>query len=75
MPVIANLVNTRLQISLRVGFDGLGNPIYRTRSYNNINPTVDNQNLFDTGEELVSVQQHELDVIRRVDELELEETV
>ena len=75
MPVTATHLNTRLQLRLRMGFDGSGNPIIRTRSYSNIIPTADNQDLFDTGSELASLQIHELDVIRRVDELELEEEV
>ncbi len=73
MPVTATHLNTRLQLRLRLGFDDNGNPILRTRSYSNIKPNAVNQDLFDTGEELASLQDHALDVIRRVDELELEE--
>lgn len=73
MPVTVTHLSTRLQLRLRLGFDGSGNPILRTRSYSNIKPNAPNQDLFDTGEELASLQDHDRDVIRRVDELELEE--
>lgn len=73
MPVTATHLSTRLQLRLSLGFDGSGNPILRTRSYANIKPNAVNEDLFDTGEELASLQEHTLDVIRRVDELELEE--
>jgi hypothetical protein len=73
MPVTATHLSTRLQLRLNLGFDGSGNPILRTRSYSNVKPTAVNQDLFDTGGELASLQDHTLDVIRRVDELELEE--
>lgn len=75
MPITATLLGTRLQLRLRTGFDGLGNPILRTRTYANIKPATNNEDLFATGTELVSLQDHELDVIRRVDELELEDVV
>lgn len=73
MPVTATHLVTRLQLRLRLGFDGIGNPILRTRSYSNINPATNNQDLFIVGEDLASLQEHDLEVIRRVDELELEE--
>ena len=73
MPVTATHLITRLQLRLKVGLDGSGNPIFRTRSYSNVKPSANNQALFDTGDELASLQDHDLEVIRRVDELELEE--
>lgn len=73
MAVTATPLGSRLQLQLIIGTTPEGKPILRTRSYSNIKPDADNEALFQTGQELTSLQQHQLEIIRRVDEMELEE--
>lgn len=73
MPVSAAPLITRLQLRVRLGFDEYGNPILRTRSYSNIKTTATHDALYDTAHELAGLQEYPLDVVRRVDEMELEE--
>lgn len=73
MAVTATPLGSRLQLQLIIGTMPEGKPILRTRSYSNIKPDADNEALFQTGQELTSLQQHQLEIIRRVDEMELEE--
>lgn len=72
MAVSAIPLISRLQLRLRVGYDGGGNPILRTRSYSNIKPAASHEDLFNTGQALAGLQEHALEIIRRVDEVELE---
>lgn len=73
MAVTATPLSSRLQLQVVVGTSLEGKPILRTRSYSNVKPEADNEALYETGQELASLQQHQLELIRRVDEAELEE--
>lgn len=73
MAVSATPLGSRLQLRVRLGYDLQGNPILRTRSYSNIKSTASHEDLYDTGTDLAAMQDHALEVIRRVDEMELEE--
>lgn len=66
-------VTARLQLRLNTGLDEELKPIYRTRSYSNVKPSADNEDLFVLAQEIGSLQQHALSTVRRVDEVELEE--
>ncbi len=65
-------VNARLQLRLNTGFDESMNPVYRTRSYSNVKPSADNEDLFELAQEIGSLQVHNLETVRRIDEVELE---
>ena len=71
MPVIATPLITRMQLRLRVGTDPMGNPILRTRSYNNIKPEATDEAIYETGQDLTGLQEYPLEILRRVDEAEL----
>lgn len=73
MPVSINPISTRLQLRLNTGLDENFNPIYRTRSFSNVKPAAVNQDLFELAGEIESLQQHTVNSVRRVDEVELEE--
>ena len=73
MPVNAIPVSARLQLRLNTGFDEDLNPLFRTRSFSNVKPSADNEELFDLAQEIGSLQVHTLSTVRRVDEYELEE--
>ncbi|HHX88132.1 MAG TPA: DUF1659 domain-containing protein [Firmicutes bacterium] len=65
-------VRTRLQLRLQVGLDEKGNPKFGTKSYTNLKPDADNEQLYQLGQTLAGLQEHYLEAIRRVDEVELE---
>jgi len=73
MAVTTIPVSARLQLRLYTGLDDNLNPVYRTRSYSNVKPSADNEDLFELAGELGSLQVHTLEAVRRVDEVELEE--
>ncbi len=72
MAVTVIPVRTQLQLRLQVGLDDKGNPRFGTRSYTNLKPGADNEQLYQLGQTLAVLQEHYLEAIRRVDEVELE---
>ena len=66
-------VSARLQLKLNTGVDENFNPVYRTRSFSNVKPSADNVDLFELAQELGELQVHNLEAVRRLDEVELEE--
>ncbi len=72
MAVTVIPVQTRLQLRLQVGVDDKGNPKFATRSFSNLKPGAENEQLFLLGQSLTGLQEHDLSAIRRVDEVELE---
>ena len=73
MPVDVIPVGSRLQLRLQTGYDENGDPILRTRSFSRIKPDADNDDLFDVAQEFIGLQQNEVQAVRRVDEVEMEE--
>ena len=65
-------VNARLQLRLNTGLDENLNPVYRTRSFSNVKPSADNEDLFELAQEIGLLQVHTLETVRRIDEVELE---
>lgn len=73
MAVTAIPLGSRMQLRLRIGFTQEGKPILRTRSYANLKSAASDEDLYQTGQELANLQEHDLEIIRRVNEMELEE--
>jgi hypothetical protein len=73
MAVNAIPLGSRLQLILITGMDDKGNPTYRTRSYSNVKPDASDLAVYNVGNALAGLQEHELDVMRRVNELILKE--
>ena len=73
MPVEVTPVGSRLQLRLQTGYDEEGDPILRTRSYSRVKPDADNDALFAVAQEFIGLQQNEVQAVRRVDEVEMEE--
>jgi hypothetical protein len=71
MAVTATPLGTRIQLRLTTGFTLDGKPIISTRSYANLKAAASHDNLYETGLDLAGLQEHELEVIRRIDEMEL----
>ncbi len=72
MSVTAIPVVSRLQLRLNTGLDENLKPIYRTRSFSNVKTDADNEDLFELAHEIGDLQTHTLEVVRRVNEAELE---
>ena len=73
MAVTAVPLSTRLQLLLQMGVDNAGKPILRTRAFANLKADANHADLYQTGQELASLQEHLLHSIRRIDEMELQE--
>ncbi|MGI5876040.1 MAG: DUF1659 domain-containing protein [Dethiobacteria bacterium] len=73
MPVSTSPTGSRMQLRLVVGHDTEGSPIYRTRSYSNIKPGASDEDVYEVGMALASLQVHELEDLYRINELILEE--
>lgn len=71
--VTAVPLSTRLQLLLQVGVDYAGRPVLRTRAFANLKSDANHADLYQTGQELASLQNHLLHSVRRVDEIELGE--
>ena len=74
MAVIANPLGSRILLRLVVGQDANFNPIYRTRSYSNIKPGATDEKVYEVGNALVALQTHDLEDLRRVNEVLLLES-
>ncbi|HOB86408.1 MAG TPA: DUF1659 domain-containing protein [Bacillota bacterium] len=74
MPVNETPVRTRLQIRLRQGFDEEGNPILVTRTYANIKPESSSEDLYRIAQQMMSLQEHALEAVFRLDDAELVES-
>ena len=71
MSVIVVPIGSRLTLRLNTGLDENMNPVFRTRSWSNLKPTVSNEDVHEIGVQLGSLQVHTIDTIRRADENEL----
>lgn len=72
MAVTAIPVGTRFTLRLNTGLDENLNPVYRNRSFSNVKPTASHAHLHDLAQEFGSLQVHTVELIRRLDENELE---
>ncbi len=72
MSIEAIPLASRLQMRLFLGYEE-GNPVIRTRTYSNIKPIADNEDVFAVAQQLAGLQIHELEMVRRVDEVDLVE--
>ncbi|HPZ43574.1 MAG TPA: DUF1659 domain-containing protein [Bacillota bacterium] len=59
--------NSILRLELRVGVSPEGNPVYRTRSLNNVKPLAADQDIYDVATALAGLQEYQLNGISRVD--------
>lgn len=71
MAVTSFPLTTRLQLRLRIGIDEQGNPILRNRSYSNLKPEASNAHIYQLADGISGLQAHQLEAVRRIDEVEL----
>lgn len=62
-----------VRLELNIGVDEKGNPVYRSKSLNNVKPAAADQDLFDVAEAIAGLQDYTLDGISRVDNADLAE--
>ncbi|MGI6649739.1 MAG: DUF1659 domain-containing protein [Bacillota bacterium] len=72
MAVLETPLGSTLRLTLETGFDQDGSPILKNRSFRNVKPSADDQDVFDVANLLVSLQQHTLSAVQRIDEFSLE---
>lgn len=58
----------RLVIKVQIGTDENGKPVYRSRTYQNLNPLAADADVHAVGQALASLQIHPVNAIMRVDE-------
>lgn len=73
MAVVKTPTNSVLRIQLQTGVNTEGDPVYRTRSFNNVKANAQDQNLFDVADVLTGLQQYTLVAVMRVDNAQLAE--
>ena len=74
MAVVANQLNSRLQLKLNTGNDENGNPIIKTKGLSNVKPGADNEDAMAIAVAVSQLQKHELSSVIRVNEEELIES-
>lgn len=62
---------TVLRLQLQTGVDTEGNPVYRNKSLNYVNPTAADQDVFDVATALGGLQEHPVNAISRIDSARL----
>ncbi len=73
MAVNAILKVSKLQLKMNTGTDEKGNPIIRSKTLSSIDTEATDENIYDVGFALAGLQQHQVESIRRLNELQLEE--
>ncbi|MCA0970774.1 DUF1659 domain-containing protein [Halobacillus litoralis] len=68
MAVNAELMDSRLVLTFEDGVDEVGNPVYRTKSFNNVKTTATEEQLHGVATALEPLQQRVLFSIERDDE-------
>lgn len=73
MNVEAINLSSRLQLRLITGYEN-GHPVVRTRTYSNVKTDANNDAVHGVAQQMLGLQVHDLDMIRRINEVELVES-
>lgn len=71
MAVTKVSTNSALKLELQTGISEGGNPVYRTRSLNNVKATATDQDIYDVAAVLADLQEYTLTGIGRQDNASL----
>ena len=74
MPVTTIPLSSRMQLRLKIGETAEGRDIIRSRSFSNVKPDAQDQDVHTVGTALSQLQANELKALHRVNEFELEES-
>ena len=72
MAVDKVIVGTTLRMQFQTGVDGNGDPVYITKSLNNVKDTAVDQDIYDVALALSQLQEHTITSVMRVDTGRLE---
>lgn len=75
MAVTSTVKRTRLQLKMNTGNDDKGKAIIRSKTYSNIKVNALDENIYGVGLALAGLQMHPVDIIQRLNDVELEEGV
>ncbi len=64
-------VQSTLQMVVQTGTSANGDPVLRTRSYRNVKTDALDADVYDVGQALAGLQIHPLNVIQRLNEMDL----
>ncbi len=71
MPVNSVVVSSALKLMVQTGVSDTGDPIIRSRSFNNVKPEADDEAVYNVAESLGELQQYPVHAIRKVIESDL----
>jgi len=71
MAVLETPLGSTLRLTLETGVDLEGSPILKNRNFRNVKATATDQDVFDVANLLVTLQQHPLNAVQRIDESSL----
>lgn len=66
MAVISTPIDSTLQVILQTGVDEDDKPILRTRSFNRVKTDVEDENVMNVAKQLIGLQVHPVNTIKRV---------
>ena len=64
-------LSSRLQLRLHTGYDEDNDPIIRTRTFSNLKTDADAEDVHEVATQLAGLQEHDVEKIRKVEEVEL----
>ncbi|NPV27906.1 MAG: DUF1659 domain-containing protein [Firmicutes bacterium] len=71
MAVVVTPKASALEVIVEIGTDQSGNPIFRARRFNNVKPSATDQDVFDVAQLLGGLQNHPVNGIQRVNDVDL----
>jgi hypothetical protein len=73
----ANLIpnESRVRVSLQVGTDALGEPIYKSKTFSRMKPAATNDAVYTVIDALMDLQAHPVNDMQRIDYGQLEEAI
>lgn len=71
MPVLTNQKDSKLRLKFKIGVDGEGNDILKTKTYSKVKSSATDEDVFTVVDTISNLQQHPLADLVRVDEKEI----
>jgi len=68
VPVAVTPLETTIRLRVQVGTDAGGNPVLRSRNYDQVKPTATDQSVFDVAQALAGLHRDPVVQVLRVDE-------
>lgn len=65
MAVIKNDQSAKLVLKVQTGTNASSNPVYASRTFGKVNPSIDDEDLFTIGQAIASLQSYPLAAVNR----------